>query len=74
MSRKRIQMIIECNEGDHKLKTAIDLSTCSVDRQYYPDGTLFELVSLNGRTSEISDRDLAAWIETFPIRSAEVQS
>jgi hypothetical protein len=67
-------MIIECNECDPKPQTGIDLSACSVDRQYYPDGTLFELASLNGRSSEISDRDLAAWIETFPIRSAEVQS
>lgn len=48
---------------------SLENATCS--RTIWPNGTLFEMVRLNGSKEgrgRLSDEELDRWVESFPIR------
>jgi hypothetical protein len=44
----------------------LENSTC--DRQIWPDGSLFEIVMLDGPIEELTEEELEAFIARYPIR------
>ena len=55
-------MIFYCYEGP------INLQNCTCDRQIWPDGSLFELVMLDGRLEDLTEEQLQAFIKLHPIK------
>jgi hypothetical protein len=64
-NRKRYQMIFGCNDPN---PTPLDLENSTCDRQIWPDGSLFELVMLEGRIEDLTEEQLQAFIDRHPIR------
>jgi len=63
-NRKRYQMIFAGYEDGSPLN--LENSTC--DRQIWPDGSLFEIVMLDGPIEELTEEELEAFIARYPIR------
>lgn len=64
-NRKRYQMIFACND---EIPTLLNLENSTCDRQSWPDGSLFELITLDGRLEDLSEEQLQAFIDRHPIR------
>ena len=64
-NQKRFQTIFSCNDPN---PTPLDLENSSCDRQIWPDGSLFELVMLDGPIEELTEEELEAFINRYPIR------
>lgn len=45
----------------------LDLAKATCSRIVWPNGHLFELVSLNGNDDDLSEDDLESFIQSFPI-------
>jgi hypothetical protein len=63
-NRKRYQMIFAGYEDGSPLN--LENSTC--DRQIWPDGSLFELVMLDGPVEQLTEEELEAFIDRYPIK------
>jgi hypothetical protein len=64
-NRKRYQMIFACNDAN---PTPLNLENSTCDRRIWPDGSLFELVMLEGRIEDLTEEQLQAFIDRHPIR------
>lgn len=60
-NQKRIQVVFSCPDTTLQLKT----STCT--RYTIPDGTLIEVLHLDGNADELSESELEQFILRFPI-------
>jgi len=68
-NQKRHQVIF-CDYDEVPLN--LENSTC--DRQIWPDGSLFELIMLDGRLEDLTEEQLQAFIDRHPIkRNASAQ-
>lgn len=63
--QQRIQLIFYI-EGK-----SLSLETSSCNRQIWPNGSLFELVMLDGRAADLTDAHLEAFIELHPVVNNE---
>lgn len=61
--RRTIRLILCCPDEPLNLHN----STCT--RQVWPDGTLFEQLMFEGNDAELSDEQLEAFIQSFPIQA-----
>jgi hypothetical protein len=61
---RRIQIIFSCEEEPLHLET----STC--ERILWPGGYVAEMVMLDGRTSDLTEKQLEEFISRFPIRDS----
>jgi hypothetical protein len=64
-NRKRYQMIFACNDAN---PTPLDLENSSCDRQIWPDGSLGEIIYLDGRLEDLTEEQLQAFIDRHPIK------
>lgn len=64
-NRKRYQMIFACNDAN---PTPLNLENSTCDRQIWPDGSLFEMINLDGRLEDLTEEQLQAFIDRHPIR------
>ena len=62
-NRKRFQMIFYCYDA---IPLNLENSTC--ERQIWPDGSLFELIMLDGRLEDLTEEELQTFIDRHPIR------
>jgi hypothetical protein len=58
-------MILDCND---EIPTPLNLENSTCDRQIWPDGSLFELITLDGRLEDLTEEQLQAFIDRHPIR------
>jgi hypothetical protein len=63
-NRKRYQMVFAGYKDDGPLN--LENSTC--DRQIWLDGSLFELIMLDGPAEDLTEEQLQAFIDRHPIR------
>ena len=63
-NQKRYQMIFAGYDDGIPL----DLENSSCDRQIWPDGSLFELVMLDGPVEQLTEEELEAFINRYPIK------
>jgi hypothetical protein len=63
-NRKRYQVIFAGYEDSSPLN--LENSTC--DRQIWPNGSLFELIMLDGPAEDLTEEQLQAFIDRHPIR------
>jgi hypothetical protein len=66
MTTPRIQVVVSSDELDPALQEPLDLAACTVDRQQTAEA-LIEIITLNGKLEEISERDLMAFVNAHPI-------
>ena len=59
--RERLRLIVAAMDHDLSLAT----STCS--RTLCPDGTLLEIVDLDGIRGDLSDEELEQFVSEFPV-------
>jgi hypothetical protein len=64
-NQKRFQIIIGCND---EIPTPLNLENSTCERQIWPDGSLFELISLEGRFEDLTEDRLEAFIDRHPIK------
>ena len=64
-NRKRYQMIFA---GNDEIPEPINWENSSCDRQIWPDGSLFELVMLDGPVEQLTEEELEAFIDRYPIK------
>ena len=64
-SKENFRVVTGCVVGTPNLST----STCARTRR--ADGSLFELVHLDGGREGLTDEDLERWISGFPIESGQ---
>ena len=55
--------------GSVSFKVNLANSTCKRTRR--PDGLLMEMVELDGNPDSMTDAELDAWVESFPIEECE---
>jgi hypothetical protein len=60
-NRKNIQIIV------YGMDQPLNLETSTCKRQIWPDGTLFNLIELDGRMSDLTDEQLKTFVEKYPI-------
>ncbi len=58
-------MIFSCNDAN---PTPLNLENSTCDRHISPDGSLIELVMLEGRIEDLTEEQLLAFIDRYPIR------
>ena len=63
-NQKRYQLIFA--GYDDGIPLNLENSTC--DRQIWPDGSLFELVMLDGPAEDLTEEQLQAFIDRHPIK------
>ena len=63
-NQKRYQMIFA--GYDDGIPLDLENSTC--DRQIWPDGSLFELIKLDGPAEALTEEQLQAFIDRHPIK------
>jgi len=59
---QRVQLLSSCDSE------ALNLETSYCERMLWPKGLLVELIFLDGRSSDLSEDELEAFISRFPIR------
>lgn len=64
-NRKRFQMILSCNDPN---PTPLNLENSTCDRQIWPDGSLCEYITLDGRVEDLTEEHLQAFIDRHPTR------
>jgi hypothetical protein len=64
-NRKRYQMIFG---GNDEIPTPLNLETSTCVRQIWPDGSLFECIMLDGPAEDLTEEELEAFIDRYPIR------
>jgi hypothetical protein len=70
-TQKRFQIIVDCND---ETPTPLDLENSTCERQIWQDGSLFELIMLEGRLEDLTEEQLEAFIDLHPIkRNTSVQ-
>ena len=55
----------ECDGPD---PTPLNLENSTCHREIWPDGSLFELIMLDGRLKDLTEEQLQAFIDRHPIR------
>lgn len=63
-NQKRVRLIF------YVIDKPLNLETSSCVRLFWPDGTLFEEVMLDGSSSNLTDEELDTFVATFPIEPA----
>jgi hypothetical protein len=58
-------MILSCNDSN---PTPLNLENSTCDRHIGPDGSLFEIVDLEGRIEDLTEEQLQAFIDRHPIK------
>ena len=58
--QKRYELIFHTDEP-------LNLETSTCERRIWPDGTLFALVMLDGRDTDLTDEQLEAFIQQHPV-------
>jgi hypothetical protein len=53
-------------DGD-EIPPPLNLENSSCERQIWPDGSLFELIMLDGRLEDLTEEQLEAFIDRHPI-------
>jgi hypothetical protein len=64
-NRKRYQVIFARNDDN---PTPLDLENSSCVRQIWPDGSLFEIIYLRGRLEDLTEEELEAFVDRYPIK------
>jgi len=64
-NQKRFQTIFSCNDPN---PTPLNLENSSCDRQILQDGSLFEIIYLDGRLEDLTEEQLQAFIDRHPIK------
>jgi hypothetical protein len=64
-NQKRFQIIFDCND---ETPTPLNLENSTCDRQIWPDGSLFELIMLDGRLEDLTEAQLQDFIDRHPIK------
>ena len=62
---QRIQLIFSCPD----IPLNLEKSTCS--RHMWPGGILFEMLFMDGNDADLTDEQLAAFIQRFPIQASD---
>ena len=54
--------------GNDEIPEPINWENSSCDAQIWPDGSLFEIVYLDGRLEDLTEEQLQAFIDRHPIK------